>query len=163
MNKDLYIELLYCLIGRLLFTNKITVSDVQACVTYILTRMKLSTNYHNGRHLNINILFVKIRIFVLSSVEDRCTHFETLFSKHKNYILIILQQIIQPQRLKNVFTVLEGALKDMRKWIHSNLHTDQNKYVTNSQIDTINNVRRAMNELINKEVNTDGIKCYNTH
>ena len=69
LEKD--IELLYCLIGNLLFTRKVTISDVQACVTYILTRMELSTNYHNGRHLNIDILFVKkIRIFVLSSVED---------------------------------------------------------------------------------------------
>ena len=72
------IELLYCLIWRLLFTGKITVLDVQACVIYILTRVELSTNYHNGRHLNIDILFVKkIQIFVLSSVEDRCTHFKT--------------------------------------------------------------------------------------
>ena len=53
------IELLYCLIRRLLFINKINVSDVQACVTYILTRIELSTRYHNGRHLNLDILFVK--------------------------------------------------------------------------------------------------------
>ena len=53
------IEFLYPLIGRLLFTNKITISDVQACLIYILTRMELSTNYHNGRHLNIVIVIVK--------------------------------------------------------------------------------------------------------
>ena len=65
------IELLYCPIGKLLFTNKVTVSDVKACITYILTRMELSTSYHNGRHLNIDIVFVKrIQMFVLSSVED---------------------------------------------------------------------------------------------
>ena len=94
-------------------------------------------------------------MFVLSSAEDQCTHFETLFSKHKSYILIILQQIIQSQRLKNVSTVLEGALKDINKWIRSNLHTDQTKYVTNSQVDTTNNTRRATNELINQRMNTD--------
>ena len=74
------IELLYCLIGRRLLLNKVTVSEVHAFVTYILTRMKLSTSYHNCRHLNIDTLFVKkIQMFVLSSVEDQCTHFETLF------------------------------------------------------------------------------------
>ena len=65
------IELLYCLMGRLLFIRKITIPDVQACVTYIFTRIKLPTNYHKGRYLNIDILFVKkIQMFVLSSVED---------------------------------------------------------------------------------------------
>ena len=53
------IILLYRLIRRLLFTSKITISDVQACVTYILTRMELPTNYHKSRHLNVDILFVK--------------------------------------------------------------------------------------------------------
>ena len=81
------IELLYHLIGNILFTNKVTISDVYACVIYILTIIKLSTNYHNGRHLNIDILFVKkIQMFVLSSAEDQCTHFETLFSKHTGMI-----------------------------------------------------------------------------
>ena len=90
------IELLYCLIGKLLFRSNFTISEVQACRIYILTRMGLSTNYHNSRHLNIDVLFVKkIWMFVLSSIEDQCTHFETLFSNHKNYILVILQQIIQ--------------------------------------------------------------------
>ena len=65
------IELLFHLIRRLIFTNKVTVSDVQTCIIYILTRMELSTSYHNGRHLNIDIVFVKkILMFVLSSVED---------------------------------------------------------------------------------------------
>ena len=105
----------------------------------------------------------KIQIFVLSSVEDRYTHFEKLFSKHKNYIPNILQQIIQSQRLKNVFTVLEGAFKNVNKWIHGNLYTDQIKYVTNTQVHTTNNARRATNELINQGVNTDGIQCYNKY
>ena len=37
------IELLCRLIGTLLFMNKVTISDVQLCVTYILTRIELST------------------------------------------------------------------------------------------------------------------------
>ena len=65
------IDLLYCLIWRLLFTRKVTILDVKVCVTNLLTKMELSTNYHNSRYLNIDILFVKkIQIFVLSSVED---------------------------------------------------------------------------------------------
>ena len=68
LEKD--IMLLYRLIGRLLFTSKITISDIQACVAYILTMMELPTNYHKDRHLNVDILFVKkMRIFVLSSVD----------------------------------------------------------------------------------------------
>ena len=53
------IELLYHLIGRLLFTSKVTILYIQTCITYILNRMELSTNYHNDRHLNIDILFMK--------------------------------------------------------------------------------------------------------
>ena len=34
-------QLLYDLIERLLFTSKITVPDVYACVSYIITRMEL--------------------------------------------------------------------------------------------------------------------------
>ena len=141
------IELIYCLIERLLFTRKISKSDVQACVTYILTGMELLTNYCNSRHLNIDILLVKkIRIFVLSSIDDQCTHFEILFSKHKNYILNKLQKINQPQRLKNVFTVLEGVFKNVNESLHRNLPTDQTKYVTNPQVHTTINTRRPTNE-----------------
>ena len=60
-----------------------TVSDVQAYVTYIHTKMELPTNYYKDRHLKINILFVKkIQMFVLSSIEDKCMNFETLYSKY---------------------------------------------------------------------------------
>ena len=51
----------------------------------------------------------------------------------------------------------------MSKWIHSNLHTEHIDYVTNSQVDTTNNTRKTMNELINQGVNIDGVQCYNTH
>ena len=65
------IELFYRLIRKLLFTSKITRLDVQACVTSIITMMKLPTNYCKDRNLNIDILFVKqIHIFVMSSAED---------------------------------------------------------------------------------------------
>ena len=48
------IELCYHLIGRLLFTRKITRPNVQACVAYIFT-----TYYCKDRILNTDILFVK--------------------------------------------------------------------------------------------------------
>ena len=65
------IELLCCLIGRLLFTGEITRPDVQACVIYVLTMIKLPTNYYKDRNLNTDILFVKkTHMFVLSSAED---------------------------------------------------------------------------------------------
>ena len=51
----------------------------------------------------------------------------------------------------------------MSEWIRSNLHTDQTKYVTNSQVNTTDNARKATNELINQGVNTDYVQCYNTH
>ena len=53
------IGLLYCLIERLLFSSEITRPDILACVSYIITRMELPTNYHKDGHLNVDILFVK--------------------------------------------------------------------------------------------------------
>ena len=101
--------------------------------------MKLPTNYHKNRHLNIDILFVKkIQIFVLSSIEDQYMNFETLFFNYNKYILYILQQVTQSQRLKNVFTVLEGVFKNINEWICSNLHTNLTKYITDSQVHTTN-------------------------
>ena len=55
--KDL--GLLYRLIERLLPSSKITKPDVLACVSYIITRMELPTNYHKDGHLNVDVLFVK--------------------------------------------------------------------------------------------------------
>ena len=58
------IELFYQLIARLLFTSEITRPDVLVCGIYKFIRMKLPTNHHQDRHLNIDILFVKkIQIF----------------------------------------------------------------------------------------------------
>ena len=65
------IELFHRLIGRLLFTSKITRPDVQACVTHILTMMKLPTNCCKDRHLDIDILFAKkIQMFLQSPKKD---------------------------------------------------------------------------------------------
>ena len=56
LEKD--IEILYCLIARLLLASKITRPDVYACASYIITRMDLPTNYHKDTHLNLDALFV---------------------------------------------------------------------------------------------------------
>ena len=101
--------------------------------------------------------------FVLSSPEDQCTHFETLFYEHKNYILIILQQIIQSQRFKKVSTTLKEVLKNMIKWLNISLHTDLAKYITDQQEHTTNNTRRVTNELMIQGVKTEDIEYYNTH
>ena len=90
-------------------------------------------------------------------------HFETLFSKHNKYILNILQHIIWSQRLQNVFNGLEVPFKNMSKWIRGDLYTDQIKYITQPQVHTIINGRRAMNELMDLGVNTDNVQCYNKH
>ena len=107
----LNIGLLSCLIKRYLLTRKITRPDVHACVSYIITRIELRTNYHKDAHLNLDILFMKkIWMFALSSQKNRNNHIRTLFYEHKNHSLIILQQTIQLQRLKNIYTVLKGIL-----------------------------------------------------
>ena len=51
----------------------------------------------------------------------------------------------------------------MIDWIHSNLHTNLIKYITDPQIHTTNNARRTTNELMNQGVNTEGVQCYSTH
>ena len=63
--------------------------------------------YHEDEQLNVDVLFVKkIRLFILSSVENRCLYFEPLFSKHTRYLLNIIQHMIQSQRLKAILTIL---------------------------------------------------------
>ena len=58
--------------------------------------MELPTNYHRDEHLNVDVLFTKkIKLFVLSSMEDQCMHLELLFPKQTKYLLNILQHIIQ--------------------------------------------------------------------
>ena len=72
-------------------------------------------------------------------------------------MLIILQQIIQSRRLKNVSTVLKRALSKKSKRININLHTDLIKYITDPQEHTTKNTRKAKNELINQGVKTDSV------
>ena len=57
--------------------------------------------------------------------------------------------------------MLEGAFKNMHEC--GNLHTDQINYITDPKVHTTNNARRVMNELMHQGVNTDSVKCYNTH
>ena len=90
-------------------------------------------------------------------------YFEIFYSQYNKYILNILEQLTQSQRLKNICTVLEGVFKNINEWICNNLHTDSIKYITDPQVHTTNNTRRATNELMNQGVKTDGIQCYNTY
>ena len=53
------IELFYCHVVRLLFTNKRARPDIQAYAVYIFTRIKLPMNYYKDRHLDRDISFVK--------------------------------------------------------------------------------------------------------
>ena len=93
--------------------------------------------------MNLDILFVKkIQMFALLSTADQHNHFKTLFHEHKNYILIILQQIIKLQRFKKVSTVLNRALKNMIEWLDSSLHTNLIKYITDHQEHTTNNTKK---------------------
>ena len=65
---------------------------------------------------------------------------------------------MQSQRLQNLFTIMEGAFKNIVDWIHSNLHTDLPKYMTESQVYISNNILQVMNDLMKQEV-----KPHNTH
>ena len=126
--------------------------------------MELQTNYHKNRNLNTDLLFTKkTQMFVLSSTEEWCFHFETLLYKHKNYILIILQQIIQSQRLEHTSTGLKGALKNMIEWINNNLPTDSIQYISNPQEYTTNDAQKVKDELINQGVKTADVQYHNTH
>ena len=51
-------ELFHHHITRLLFTSRIAILDIQNCVAYILTKMKLLISYYKDRHLDIDILLV---------------------------------------------------------------------------------------------------------
>ena len=147
-----------------MFTSKFTRPEILDCVTYVLTMIESPTNYHKNRNLNTDLLFTKkTQMFVLSHIEDQCAHVETFFSKHNDYILIILQQIIQSQRFENISTVLKGALKNTIKWMNSNIHIDLIRYVTDPQDPATTNTRRAKNELIYQGVKTEGVQYYNTH
>ena len=156
LEKD--VELFYCLVAKLLFIRKIARLDIQACIACIFTTMELPMNYYKNRHLDIDILFVnKTQMFLMLPLNNRCMYFKTLFSKHNKYILNKLQQIIQSQRLKNVFTVVEGFFKNIVDWIHSNLQKDLIKYITDSQPHTSKDIIPVTNKLMKREVKSDSV------
>ena len=62
-----------------------------------------------------------------------------------------------------MFTILGGVSKNMKKWIHGNLCTDQIKDTTGSQVHTTINARIATNELMNQGVDTRDVLCYSSH
>ena len=69
-------RLLYSLIKRLLFINEITVPDVHACVSYIITRMVSPSICHKNDQLQVDVISVKkLWLIVLSSKEEQCVHF----------------------------------------------------------------------------------------
>ena len=73
-------RLLYSLIERLLFIREITAPEVYDYVSYIITRMELPIIYQENGHLKVDVFLVKkIRLFVLSSTEDRYAHLGPLF------------------------------------------------------------------------------------
>ena len=158
------IEIFYCHVTRLLFASKRARPDIQACVAYIFTRMELTLNYYMNRHLDIDLLFVnKTQIFLILSLNGGFMYFKTLLSKHIKYIQKKLQQFIQSRRLKNIFTFVEGAFKNIVDWIHRNLHIDLINYMTDSQVCISNNIIQVMHDLMKQEVTLVGIQCYNIH
>ena len=58
---------------------------------------------------------------------------------------------------------MERAFQNIVDWIHSNLHIDLIKYITDSRVHTTNNTRRATNKLMKQGVKPDGIQYYNTN
>ena len=70
-------------------------------------------NYYKDRHLDTDILFVnKTQMFWMLYLNNRFMYFKLLLSNYNKYIQQKLQQIIQSQRQKNLFTVMEGAFKN---------------------------------------------------
>ena len=125
--------------------------------------MELPTNYHKDGHLNVDVLFMKkIRLIVLSSMEDQYMHLESLFSKHTKYLLNILKQIIQSQRFKKVSPVLKRFL-NIIKWSESSLHINLTKYIADHREHTNSDTGKEKNKLINQGVKTANDQYYNTH
>ena len=122
-------RLLYGLIERLLFISEITVPDVHACVSYIITRMELPSICLKNGQLQVDVLSVKkLWLFVLSSTEEHCVYLESLFSKHTKYLLKICQQIIQSGRFKKVSITLKRVLKNVTGWFDSDPYFILTKY-----------------------------------
>ena len=156
-------QLLYSLIERLLFIREITVLDVHACVSYIITRMELSTLCHKNDHLQVDILSVKeLRLLVLSSTEEYCVHLKSLFLKHTKYLLKICQQIIQSQRFKKASITLKIVLKNVTEWFNSDQYFILTKYTTNHQEYANNDTDKDRHIWINQGVKRINDQYYNT-
>ena len=69
LEKD--IELFYLFNGRLFFTSKITRPDVQACVIYILTRMKLKKELSQGQTLEYRYIICEENIDVFNVTSEQ--------------------------------------------------------------------------------------------
>ena len=157
-------QLLYCLIERLLFIREITVPDVHACVSYIITRIESPSICHKNDHLQEDILSVKkLQLFILSSTEKQCIHLESLFLKHTKYVLKICQQIIQSQKFKKKFIPLKRVLKNVSEWFDSDLHFMLTKYTTDHQEHTNISTDKDEYKMINQGVKTTNDQYYNTH
>ena len=119
----------------------IIVSDVHACISYIITRMESLSLCHRKDHLQIDVLSVKkLRLFLLSSIEEHCVHLKSLFLKHTIYLSKICQQIIQSQRFKKAFITLKRVTKYVIKWLDSDPYFILTKYkFMNQGLKTNNN------------------------
>ena len=81
-------KLFYHHVARILFTNKKSRPDIQACITSLFTRMKSPMDYYKDIYLDIDLLFVnKIQILLMIYWNIRFIYFKTLISKHNKYIL----------------------------------------------------------------------------
>ena len=126
--------------------------------------MKSPTDYHKDSHLNVEVLVTKkIQLIILSSMENHCMDLKSLFSKHTKYLLNIIQQIIQSQRLKAIFIILRVVSKNTKEWIRMNIRTDQVNYATKSQLHTTTDARIANNKSTNQGVKTADDQCHNIH
>ena len=126
--------------------------------------MELPTKYHKDSHFNVKVLLVKkIRLFILSSLENRCMDLEPIFYKHTKYLLNIIQQIIQSQRFKTILTILGVVSKNKIEWIRMNRRTNQVSYATKSLVHTTTDARIANNKLTNQGVKTADDQYHNIH
>ena len=112
--------------------------------------------------MNVDVLFMKkIQLYVLSSVKNRCLHYELLFSKHTKYLPNIIQRMIQSQRLQGILTTLGIVYKNTKVWIHINLRIDQVSYDNQSQVHSTTNVRTTNSKSTNQGVKKVDNQCHN--
>ena len=108
------------------------------------------------------MLFVKkTQLLILASVENRCLHFELLFSKHTKYLLNIIQHMIQSRRLKVILTILGIVYNNTKVQIHINLCIDQVNYNNKSYVHTATNDRTTNSKSTNQGVKIAANQCHN--